>query len=378
MIAYFFLAPIFLLVRPGTPIGHPYVRWHARRASLIMLGGLVVILSYVFLIQGLVTFQVFGISLDSLILTVIMSVLIWYLIHGAYRAYHGVSATEMGEIHIELDTTHEAGGYSEEQKVRILASFIPFIGMSIASRNSGNEYQTGARIGSFFAFVCITLLAFFGGAVSALLFVVTLSGIILFIITGMYLFFRGEFFSVSLYQYIPSYASIEAHIAALCISTYDFLRVAFGGEKKETYRDIYTRKLWEYTQTLTPTWAYIMPAWIMAIPVVNLVTLPSLWLTNMREYKALVIEWLSLTLALGLIVWLYGFQSALGLYLLFPIMSLIVNNGKNIIYRAPGTWVVLSLMKLFSQSKEKVAEIQETKETVSFKYEEKKEEIDKI
>lgn len=51
MIAYLFLAPIFLLVRQDTPIGHPYVRGHAKRASLIMAIGLAVILLYTFLIK---------------------------------------------------------------------------------------------------------------------------------------------------------------------------------------------------------------------------------------------------------------------------------------------------------------------------------------
>lgn len=182
-----------------------------------------------------------------------MSVLIGYLVHGAYRAYHGVHSTEMREIHIELDSKLVSGTYTEEEKVRILASFIPFVGMSIAAHNISAPYQIGRKVGSLFAFICITLLTFFGGAVSTLLFVVTLAAIVLFIITGMYLFLRGEFFSLGLYAYIPSYASIEAHIASISLSIYEFIRVAFGGEKRETYTDIYARKYREYTRIIVPT-----------------------------------------------------------------------------------------------------------------------------
>lgn len=119
------------------------------------------------------------------------------------------------------------GNYSEEAKIRILASFVPFVGIFIAKRYPTEPYITGRKVGNLIAFILITLISFYGGAISGLVFMATWASIILFAITGAYLFFRGEFLSLGVYKYIPTYTSIEAHIAASALSLWDFFRVAF-------------------------------------------------------------------------------------------------------------------------------------------------------
>jgi hypothetical protein len=105
MIAYFFLGPIFLLVRSDTPIAEPYVRGHAKRASAIMGIGLIVLIAYLFLLKPVLGFQLpFGISLNSVILTAYMVILSGYLIHGAYRAYHGVDAAAVKSLSLSTST----------------------------------------------------------------------------------------------------------------------------------------------------------------------------------------------------------------------------------------------------------------------------------
>ena len=109
MIAYFFLGPIFLAVPRDTPIGEPYVRGHAKRASMIMVIGVVILLVYLFLLKPLFDFGLpFGISMHSVILTGYMLVLTGYLIHGAYRAYHGIDASAVESISLSASTEHIA------------------------------------------------------------------------------------------------------------------------------------------------------------------------------------------------------------------------------------------------------------------------------
>lgn len=110
-ISYFFLGPLFLLVRGDTPFSDPFVRGHARRASVIIGVSLVIILIYLFLIQPLITWSLFGISIRSVILTIFMTILSFFLLHGAYRAYHGIDAatsqfTFFQENTLQMEHTH--------------------------------------------------------------------------------------------------------------------------------------------------------------------------------------------------------------------------------------------------------------------------------
>lgn len=180
MIAYFFLGPIFLAVRSDTPIAEPYVRGHARRASAIMGIGLIILIAYLFLLKPVLGFQLpFGISLNSVILTAYMVILSGYLIHGAYRAYHGVDAASVQSMSLSASTEQIGGTYSEEDKIRILASFIPFVGIFIARRYPVAPYTIGRKVGNLIALVLITLIVFYGGSVSTLVFAITILSIVL-------------------------------------------------------------------------------------------------------------------------------------------------------------------------------------------------------
>ena len=93
LIAYLFLGPIMLLARSGTPLADPYVCGHARRASLIIAIGAIVFALYRSL-HSYLAFGIFGISVDLIVVSAIVSLTLLALIAGAYQAYHGMSASE--------------------------------------------------------------------------------------------------------------------------------------------------------------------------------------------------------------------------------------------------------------------------------------------
>ncbi len=66
-ISYFFLGPIFLLARGGSPLADPYVRTHAKRSSFIMMFGCLGYAAY-FLLKPLLTWTPFGLSLSTIVL----------------------------------------------------------------------------------------------------------------------------------------------------------------------------------------------------------------------------------------------------------------------------------------------------------------------
>lgn len=190
---------------------------------------------------------------------------------------------------------------------------------------------------------------FYGGSVSTLVFAITILSIVLFIVTAVYLFMYDVFLSLGFYAYIPTYASIEAHIAASIISLYDFFRVAFGGAKHGNYADVYGQKLKLYETVIAPTAPYILPSWLIAIPGLNLLTLPSLMSEGARPYRGLIAQGLIVTLITALVIWLYGTGSSLGLYLLFPLCTLLAYRDTDLLTRAPLTSPIVSLMSLWSR-----------------------------
>ena len=60
----------------------------------------------------------------------------------------------------------------------------------------------------------------------------------------------------------------------------------------------------------------------------------------------------------------------MGLYLLFPILTLVVESGANLATRAPIASIVVDLYSLFTKGKQKIAEIKKNREErVGYSYE---------
>jgi hypothetical protein len=370
LIAYLFLGPIMLLARSGTPLADPYVRGHARRASMIIAIGAIVFALYRSL-HSYLAFGIFGISIDIIIVSLIVSITLLALIAWAYRAYHGMSASDTSWRSIATPTnTLTEWVYSEEDRVRIIASFVPWVGIIIASQYPRRETVIGRKVGSLFALIILTSIVFLSGATTTLTLIVTLGYIGLIVATAVQLFGFSRFLEFSLYSRIPTYAELESHIQSAILSVYDFCRIAFGGAKWTDYNTRYTQILSNNTIIKSATIPYYTPTWITAIPVVNLITLPSLWQSQYREYTPLILQWLALTLITILIVWYYGLSSQMGLYLLFPILALIIGSRSNILTRAPIVSIAVDIYSLFMRGKEKVAEIKQNgEEKVGYSYE---------
>lgn len=161
LIAYLFLGPLLLLSKKGTPLADPFVRGHAKRASIIILIGFISYIIY-YSIHSILLFTLLGISIDVVVLTCIVSGTILALMAGAYRAYNGSVAGESNWKSFAIpENSNQEGIYSEETKIRVIASFIPFIGIIIASRYPSRENIIGRKIGNIFIFLLLTSILFF-------------------------------------------------------------------------------------------------------------------------------------------------------------------------------------------------------------------------
>jgi len=112
-----------------------------------------------------------------------------------------------------------------------------------------------------------------------------------------------------------------------------------------------------------------MPVWIISVPFINLITLPSLWQSKYREYIPLILQGFTLTLIMSIIVWQYT-NSPIWLYLGFTIVTLATESMQNILVRAPFTSVIVDFYLWLSQSKKTLETYEKThEEKVEYKYE---------
>jgi hypothetical protein len=370
LIAYLFLGPIILLAKSGTPLADTYVRGHAKRASLIIvLWGLAFFIYRS--LHGYLTFGIFGISLDLIIVSAIVSITLVTLIVWAYRAYHGNPASEASWWSLSLSqNTLVEWVYSEEERIRIIGSFIPWIGVIIAYLHPSRETLIWRKIGSFFAFIILTTLVFLSGTTTTLMLMLTIWYIALIVVTAVQLFVSSRFLEFSLYSKIPTYTGLDAHIKSSILMGYEYCRIAFGGKASSSYLEVYKSLLSDSETINSPSVPYFMPTWIIWLPIINVITLPCLWQIRYREYTPVIIQWFALTSLTTLIIIVYGLSSQMGLYLLFPIIALIVESWTNTNTRAPITSIVVDLYYLFTRGRAKIAEIKKNgEEKVGYSYE---------
>lgn len=374
LIAYLFLGPIMLFARPWTPLAHPYVRWHAKKASLLILGG---VIGYLFYrsIHSLLIGSIFGITIDTIVLMLLVSAILLILIVWAYRAYSGINADVLSWRSLSIpENSIQIWDYSEESKIRIVASFIPFIGIIIANKYPTLETFIGRKVGSVFMFILLTSILFFQGSTTTLTLIITITYIGLIVTTLVYLFGFSQFLNFKFYKNIPTYLEFDAHIKASIVTIFDFFRIAFGGMRQSDYHTQYEKFLKENQRIEVATQAYFAPTWIIAIPGINLITLPSLRQSQYREYIPMILQGFLITLATGIIFTLYGIWSQMELYLLFPIITLIVEGQRNILVRAPLCSIMVDLYSIFKYTQSKLETIkQEGEEKVSHTYEVKEE-----
>jgi hypothetical protein len=382
-ISYLFLGPIFLLARKGTPLAEKYVQDHAKRASLLILVSFGVYLAYYFA-RDFLSISLVGISLSSVILAILVTIILAILLHGAYFAYSGREANSLklgdmftgktGESHLLDNENTDASTYSDEEKIRIVASFFPFVGIWLSSRYDRIEIQTGRRIASFMVAIIILTAFVSWGVGLGVLFAIIYIGLIVITLVG--LFVQKQFFSLGIYHSIPTYLEFEAHLFACVRYSWSFVRVIFGGEKKANYQEVYSEILVQKTSSSSQwgnngDWSvpYFMPLWLVGLPVFNLITLPSLFNSTYARYRDIVLQGITLTILFVLIGMTAGWNSSLETILLFPMIHLMSFASKDPDTRAPIVSLGVSLLHFISASKETINETaQKNEEKVSFSY----------
>lgn len=368
-ISYFFLGPLFLIAKKGTPLSSPFVRGHALRSSLIISLAGVAYAVYIFFLKSWLTFSIMGFQAQNIVLSILSTVMILLLLRGAYRAYHGLSEDSNEQLlHTDFQTNTTSHAIeTEEEKVRVVASMIPLLGIYIAERYPHPLTTRGRIIGSTLFFV-ILLSNIFSSEWGMIITLVGWIAVLLFVVLAVNIFLRSSFIGTAWIEKIPSYREWEAHFFALILSIREFIRIAFGGSGKRNYHELYIEELEQTSEKVPPSNPYFMPAGLIGVPFWNLFTLPSLWIEQYREYRRSIIAWLLITLITWVLIYFRWSSSNYLPFLLFPIVHMLVMTGSDLGSAIPGINILFRIFGFAGRTHAAYQEKKNQTEEVHYSY----------
>ena len=297
-------------------------------------------------------------SLANIIFTALMVAFFIVMFTAGYRAFRGENhenlmlANDSKNIPI-----FQSNNFSDEQKIQILSSFLPIIGIFTTQKNSFSEMQIGRKVGNFFFFLMIFFGVLFESFINFPTFFVLLAYIVLFVTTAVFLMTESKFFQPKQYRYIPTYHDAEAFLHASLSACGEFFKVAFGQEKKSSFQEkfqFYQHKYSKKVAIETPFWTHPV---IIGIPILNLITIPSFFNKKFHEYQGNIAEGFFLTI---LCILIFIFSDFYALYLLiFPIATLIAEWKTNANVRAPITSIARNIFIFFYKTKKNINALQQ-------------------
>lgn len=365
-ISYFFLGPLFLIAKSGSPLADPYVRLHSKKSSLIIGWWLLGYLAY-YILKPLLVFSLFGIPLTSIVLWTMIFILVGNLVYFAYKAYHWDSKVWMSITWQKSDLFlfKDYHGISDEEKIRIFASFVPLLGIWISSKYTNDITLLWRKVGTFgFIIIIISLLILDSTTGSS--FIVILGVIALIIYTWVSLFLRGSLPILRIYEWIPSYLELKTHVKSSFTWLIWIINILNGKNTWASYMKIYNENL--TTESLV--WykvPFMINPRIIGIPVLNLITISTLFQEKYSEYKEVILQGAFLTL-LFITLWFLVPRSPLQLLLVIPMVHLLSFAHLSPSTRAPGVDLIISLSAIFHKWKKRVEVLKDTEEKISYTY----------
>lgn len=130
--------------------------------------------------------------------------------------------------------TFKVRNLSEEERIRVITSTLPFMGIILAVYFPMNEILLNRKIANYFTFFLIISLILFGPNNSITFFISGLY-IIWCVTVAVMLLMDGKMLHSKIFESLPTYRELEAHIHTGIFMIKEFFRIAFGAKKTWTY-----------------------------------------------------------------------------------------------------------------------------------------------
>lgn len=253
---------------------------------------------------------------------------------------------------------------TEAEKIRIIGSFIPLLGIWIASKHANTYTLLGRRVGTFL-FVLVVLVSYLSGSETGLSLVLTLLTVILLSYTGVSIFINNSIPFATFYQKIPNYRELLAHAKSLFIWGGELFKVLSGKEAITPYREIFGREYLSIVEQPLAT-KLPLPSIIIGIPLLNILFTPFLFGEKNAEHRGNILQGLMLTILLICIWWFDGINSGIQSILFISALHLMLNAGKYKDTHAPVVDIIFLFSSLFKRTKTSLEKVKEENKTVEY------------
>lgn len=366
-ISYFFLGPFFLLSKKNSPFWEKFVQQHSKKATIIIFF-MIITLSGIWIFRDILKYWIIGFDLYQIIFSVALIFFFLLLIKWSYQAFEWIEAWKILSFSEIKWKNLEEKKFTEEEKIRIFMSFLPFVGDFLQKKYNINEIKTISKVSNFLLFLLFSSW-YLGGNVNIFSSIIIIFWIIIAISTLVNLISSSKFLNLKFYSKVPSYHEFKAFLISILIMTKEYILVAFGKEKKNNLKQVFQDFYQKYSEHKNINQKLPIYAKIVAIPVINLIFLPILFQKKYQEHKWNILQAIFLTILFVIIFW---FKKWYLLYFLsFAIVDLFLEADKNTNINTPIVSIIKGILIKSKNTIEKINELNNFEETEKINFNEK-------
>lgn len=366
-ISYFFLGPFFLLSKKNSPFWEKFVQQHSKKATIIIFF-MIITLSGIWIFRDILKYWIIGFDLYQIIFSVALIFFFLLLIKWSYQAFEWIEAWKILSFSEIKWKNLEEKKFTEEEKIRIFMSFLPFVGDFLQKKYNINEIKTISKVSNFLLFLLFSSW-YFGWNVNIFSSIIIIFWIIIAISTLVNLISSSKFLNLKFYSKVPSYYEFKAFLISILIMAKEYILVAFGKEKKNNLKQVFQDFYQKYSEPKNINQKLPIYAKIVAIPVINLIFLPILFQKKYQEHKWNILQAIFLTILFVIIFW---FKKWYLLYFLsFAIVDLFLEADKNTNINAPIVSIIKGILTKSKNTIEKINELNNFEETEKINFNEK-------
>lgn len=368
-ISYFFLAPFFILSKKNSPFWEKFVQQHSKKATIIILF-MIVSLGIIWFLKDFLKFTIIWFSIYQIIFSIALTFFFILLIAWSYQAFKWIEPWKTFSIKekISEEENLETKEISEEEKIRIFMSFLPFLWEFLYKKYQLKEIEIVKKVSNFLLFLLFSSW-YFWWSVNIISFAIIIFWIILAITTLVFLITKSQFLNLNFYSKIPSYNEIIAFLSSILVLTKEYILVAFGKEKTKNLKETFIYFSEKYNKIQEPQEKLSINPILIAIPFLNLIFVPILFQKKYREYRGNILQWVFLTILIAIIFYLKNWY--LLYFLGFWLLELLLNTKNNTNINAPIINIVKIISGTTSETINKINELNNFEETEKINFNEK-------
>ncbi len=355
-ISYMFLWWLFLLAKWNPNFNDDFTKKHSKNATKIHFIFLIIFICYNYFFSKYFYFEVpfILISLNKIINISIFSTLTLFILKWCYKASKGEDPKNISldRTFKEKSSAFEINNLDESEKMIYLSSFLPFFWIISSKIHENKITSNWSKIWWILTFLMIIFYIFSG--FNSIFVLLMFFYILVIVYYWVNIFINDIILFPKIIENAPNLQTAYLIFKSWIFYLFDFIKLIFWKQKKINFKDIFTRlnkKDQNYNDLLINNFTeekLPIAKKIIFIPLLNLLFLPSLFVSKKSKYILAIFQWLIISFILVFIWIIYWFNSTIQLILLLPIFLWVANIDSNPFYRIPVIYEIYKIFDLLS------------------------------